>query len=294
VLAADLAKLVSVMAPGDCRIATSKDGKRLELKTGKSTTRLPFRDVDDFSPVPQALPSDVTMTIGSQDLAHAIRQTAYARSLGTTRAHLACLHFDVVGEKLSLVATDGHRLALSETTVASGASFSLGNKAVKNVAKAAAENSDNVTVSIGKHYARFTWPDLTIVARLVDDPFPPYRKLIPQVQPVKLTVERETLIASIRRVTATAAYHVSGVKLVVSEGRLSLYCESDRGESTDEIDVEYAGDSTTVHANHKYLSEALNAMASNVVTVELADEKAPIVIKNHDDSCTAVVMPMRG
>jgi DNA polymerase-3 subunit beta len=278
----------------------------LEVKSGPSEFRIVGLPAEDFP----ALPRFDKVPFAAVDpalLLEMIERTFFAVSNDETRYNLNGVYFEPAGDALRLVATDGHRLSLSERAV--GATFGLKRGVIlpkkglaelkKLLAEAAEAGEEQPEAKLGfvENSAIFRRPNVVLVMRLIEGLFPDYKQVIPKAGEKVFKVGRGRFLETLRRISLLSSDKAHAVKLDLSKDVLRVLSQNpDLGEAKEEVPVEYAGEPLKIGFNARYIMEVLGALKSNEVVFELADDLSPGVLKGGeeaDQGFTAVVMPMR-
>jgi DNA polymerase-3 subunit beta len=137
--------------------------------------------------------------------------------------------------------------------------------------------------------------DVTLVMRLIEGEFPNYQQVIPKQCDHFLVLTADVLVRALRRVSLLSAEHSRAVKVELSEGKLQLSSRTpDLGEAQEELDVDYAGPSTSMGFNARYLLDCLSALGAKEVRLGFRDGGSAVEVRPTDDlESVAVVMPMR-
>lgn len=280
--AADLQRFVSAAA-GD-EISIKVDGSAwAEVRCGKAKYRMPGMGDRDFPKVPEAAPDAVE--VNATKLCAALEAVGYAVSRDESRQALC----GILIEPDALAATDGHRLAVVRHALG------IQRPPVVLSASGAQEFSallgDHETCRVGFDAKRMSVSagGVTICAGLLDFRFPPYQQVIPSGNKHTALVDRDQLLAAIKRV-APLASETRGITVRSTQTGLALASFCDGAELHDEVACEVSGE-VKFGVHPKYLGEAVAHMAGETVTLRCAGELDPIVIQDNDD--LAVVMPMR-
>jgi DNA polymerase-3 subunit beta len=278
----------------------------LEVKSGPSEFRIVGLPAEDFP----ALPKFDKVPFADLDpsvLLDMIERTFFAVSTDETRYNLNGVFFEPAGESLRLVATDGHRLSLSDREV--GASFGLKRGVIlpkkglqelkKLLAEAAESGEEKPEAKLGfvENSAIFRRPGVVLVMRLIEGLFPDYKQVIPKQGEKVVKVGRGRFLETLRRISLLSTDKAHAVKLDLGKGVLRVLSQNpDLGEAKEEVPVDYQGEPLKIGFNARYLMEVLSVLKSGDVVFELADDLSPGVVKGGDEAdqgFTAVVMPMR-
>ncbi len=278
----------------------------LELRSGPSEFRIVGLPAEDFPALPRF--EKVAFTdVEAAALLEMIERTSFAVSTDETRYNLNGVFFEPSAEALRLVATDGHRLSLSERPM--GGTFGLKRgvilpkKGLQELRKLLAEvteaGEEKVETKLGfvENSAIFRRPGVILSMRLIEGLFPDYRQVIPKAGEKVVKVGRDRLLETLRRISLLSSDKAHAVKLELVKGTLKVLSQNpDLGEAKEEVPVDYAGEPLKIGFNARYLTDVLAVVRSKDVQLELADDLSPGVLRGADEAdagFTAVVMPMR-
>jgi DNA polymerase III subunit beta len=268
----------------------------VSLRCGGATYRLVGLAPDDFPPVVPASPQS-WVTLEAKILREMLTQTSFAVSHDETRYALNGVLFVFQGKDVRMVATDGHRLALSTRSLGNAIPSATGivpRKAVTEIMRVLGAGEE-VQIAITENQFVLQMPNFVMTARLIEGQFPNYDAVIPRTQPGRLSAPRSSLTAALRRVAVMAEERNKPVKLALSPGSLKVTASSQElGEAEEILEVEYAGEEMVIGFNSRYLLEAMAALDKDQVMFEIKDAQSPGVIKSaEDEGYCCVIMPMR-
>jgi DNA polymerase-3 subunit beta len=232
------------------------------------------------------------------------------------RYYLNGILFIAEGKTLTLVATDGHRLALAQspldTEVPARQEVILPRKTVLELqrllkadtqqdAKAAsgADGESNQAAAIEMKFAhnqaKFTFSGMEFVTKLVEGKFPDYNRVIPKNHKNSVTLGRQPLLSSLQRAAILTSEKFKGVRVNLEPGSLRIGASNaEQEEAKEEIEVDYEGDAIDIGFNVNYLIDALGNMDAEMVRIDLQDGNASALITLPDrPGFKYVVMPMR-
>lgn len=247
-------------------------------------------------------------SIDSSILNDMIDSTIYAVSTDETRFNLTGVFLEIIAikdeKKLTMVATDGHRLSLNENSIKD---FDL--KLQKGIIiprkgllelKRLIEKSKTVGIAIKDNHFIAKVDDSILAMRLIDADFPDYKGVIPKSSKRKAEINRENFLGALKRsVIMLSSGKFQGIKLKFDNNKLELYANNpDVGSFQEEIDISYSGEKIEIGFNAAYLIDALNSFADKEIIFELEDEFNPGVIQRKKDKKDetrklAIIMPMR-
>ena len=266
------------------------------LRCGGATYRMVGLAPDDFPPVVPASPQS-WVNIEAKVLREMLTQTSFAVSHDETRYALNGVLFAFQGKDVRMVATDGHRLALSNRSLGQGVASATGivpRKAVTEIMRVIGAGEE-VQMAITENQFVLQMPNFVMTARLIEGQFPNYEAVIPKAHPGRLTTARGGLSAALRRVSVMAEERNKPVKLALSPASLKVSASSQElGEAEEILDVDYAGEEMVIGFNSRYLLEAMAALEKDQVVLEIKDAQSPGVIKSVEgEGYCCVIMPMR-
>jgi DNA polymerase-3 subunit beta len=297
--------IVRALPAGDLRLDVSgadTTSSALTLVHHKSRFRLFSLDPHEFPQLVSADSTEHTIQMPAATLREMIDKTLFSAVNDDTRLNLHGVLFEPCeGERLRMVASDGHRLAVVERHTpglpVDASSVLLPFKGVAEARKLLECAQDElVTLALGKAVATLTVANTMLTLRFVETQFPDYRNVLPTRHAHRLSVARAELLAAMRRLLVMTTERGRGVELNIRSGSMELSVKTiELGDGTDEIPVEYTGGGITVGFNGRYLLDWLLAVeTAERVTIELAEPTTPgLLLVDNDDDYRYVVMPMR-
>ena len=235
-------------------------------------------------------------TIAQRDLKDGLRKTAYAISTDETRYVLNGILFSFKENKLTLVATDGRRLALVDIELEFPRSHEVDiivpAKAVTELARIIGEEGD-VKMSVGSNQVAFEAGGRLLVSKLIEGNYPNYRQVIPTDVKERITLEREMFLKAVHRVSLLSSEKSNSVKLMFSKNNIDITANSPEvGEAIESIPVQYKGKDFSIAFNPDFLMAPLRNLTNDEVFLDLIDEMSPGIIKVQSPFLY-VLMPMR-
>lgn len=285
-------------AEGDIEIE-SEDEQWIKVFYGRSRFRLACLPSGEFPAWPGMESSD-EIRFDAAALSEMIEKTLYSAGETDTRYTLNGLLFHIKqGEKnLTVVGTDGHRLALItralEAPVNEEKKVILPRKAAAEVRKFFG-NAESITAVFGKNHILFKLGDVQFLARLIEGSYPDYEKVIPRSNEKLVTIGRELFLRALRRVSVISKERSNAIRMDIENGSLAVSSSNpDLGEARDEIEAAYNGESLSVGFNARYLIDSLNAMTSERAVFALHDPLSPTLLTEEgSEAYRCVIMPMR-
>jgi DNA polymerase-3 subunit beta len=278
---------------------TEKDA-RVRLECGGARFALLSVSAEEYPTLPSAEGVGF-VEIDASLLAEMIDRTLFATSTDETRYHLNGVYIERTPEgKLVFVATDGHRMPKTEKPAAAEVAF-LGKgiivprKGMAELRKLCEETDGMVELGLSENFLLVRRPGLLLSCRLIDAEYPNWRGILPSEYRIRVLVEREPFLRAVRRVSLLAHEHTGSLRLALEPGKLLVSASNaNLGEAREEIALDYDGDRFETGFNARYMSDALGAMDSKEVYLELTTEVQAASLRPADDlDYVSVVMPMR-
>ena len=272
------------------------DGKNAaSIRSGQSFFKILGLPEEEFPPLPKFDDSKV-VTIRQKDLRDGLRKTSYAISTDETRYVLNGVLFSFKDNKLTLVATDGRRLAMLDIDLefprSHEADIIVPTKAVTELQRLLTDDGD-VRVSVGGGQIAFDLNNSLLVSKLIEGNYPNYRQVIPGEMKERVTLERETFLNSLRRVSLLASDKSNSIKLNFSKNNIDITANTPEvGEAKESLPVAYKGREFSIAFNPEFLMAPLRNLAEDEIFLDLIDEMSPGVIKIQSPFLY-VLMPMR-
>ncbi len=272
------------------------DNASVSLRCAGATYKLVGLSPDDFPPVVPASPAS-WVSLDTKMLREMLAQTSFAISHDETRYALNGILLVLQEKDVQMVATDGHRLAMSKRSLGRGVGGMTGivpRKAIIEIMRVLGAGED-VQIAITENQFVLQMPSFVMTARLIEGQFPNYEAVIPKTHPGRLVVSRSAFAAALRRVAVMAEDRNKPVRLALTPTALRLTASSqDLGEAEEVLEVEYHGGELVIGFNSRYLLDAISAVEREQIVLELKDSLSPGVIKSvEEEGYCCVIMPMR-
>ena len=293
-------KLIDILRtmPSDQSVSLESSQNKLILKGGKSRFTLQSLPSEDFPLVQEAANFGPVFSVPQKTLKALLSQVSFAMAVHDIRYYLNGILFVADGKQLSLVATDGHRLAFSSAMLdveVPRQEVILPRKTVLEMQRLLSDKEGAIEMQFAGNQAKFSFEGMEFVTKLVEGKFPDYNRVIPKNHKNIITLGRATLLASLQRTAILTSEKFKGVRLNIELGTLRVASNNaEQEEAVDELDIDYAGDAIEIGFNVTYLIDALTNMAQDMVKIELADSNSSALLTIPDDAAFKyVVMPMR-
>ena len=294
-------KMIDILRslPADQMVTLSAAQGRLTLQAGKSRFTLQSLPAEDFPLVTESADLGPVFAVPQKTLKTLIDQVHFAMAVHDIRYYLNGILFIAEGRNLTLVATDGHRLALAqaalENEVPARQEVILPRKTVLELQRLLKVDDSPIEMRFAQNQARFAFGGMDFVTKLVEGKFPDFNRVIPKNHRNSLTLGREPLLASLQRAAILTSEKFKGVRIEIEPGTLRIgSSNAEQEEAMEELEVDYAGDAIDIGFNVSYLIDALGNMGTEMVRIDLQDGNASALISSPGmPGFKYVVMPMR-
>ncbi len=293
-------KLIDILRsmPSDQPVSLESAQNKMIMKGGKSRFTLQTMPAEDFPLVQEAVNFGPVFSVPQKVLKELLNQVSFAMAVHDIRYYLNGILFVAEGKQLSLVATDGHRLAFSSAILdveVPKQEVILPRKTVLEMQRLLSDKEGAIEMQFAGNQAKFSFDGMEFVTKLVEGKFPDYNRVIPKNHKNIITLGRVSLLASLQRTAILTSEKFKGVRLNIEPGTLRVASNNaEQEEAVDEIDIDYAGEDIEIGFNVTYLIDALANMDQDMVKMELADSNSSALLTIPDNATFKyVVMPMR-
>ncbi len=256
---------------------------------------------NEYPEMPATEEDTHSVTMSSKMLLDAINKTIFCTADDELRPVMNGIFFDIATDKITMVATDAHRLVRYTNTSVSAAepiSFILPKKPATLLKSILGKDDNEVVITFGQKNAKFEFGQTIVVCRQIEGRFPNYNAVIPQNNQNVVVVDRQTLINACKRVAVFANTGTSLLKLALSENQIKISAQDiDFSTSAEEtIACEYNGMPMSIGFKAPFLIEILNAISSTDVKLQLADPaRAGLILPTENEEnqdLLLLLMPM--
>jgi DNA polymerase III subunit beta len=297
-----LYEIVKALPETDVRIEEDKNG--VKVAADRFDSRMQTLPREDFPTLPEGT-GNGRATLGRDALKEMVAKTQFAITGEDTRYFLNGALFVLRPDTMSLVATDGHRLALV-TVNRDGADVPAAGEEIKKIlpkktllelGKLLTEGDGDILYESGENHLFFEVGGRVLVSRMIDGQFPAYERVIPKGNDKLIEFERERLTNAVRRVALLSNERSRAVKFEIDKGKVEVTSSSSEfGEAREQLAVDYTAAPVTISFNAQYVLDFLNVVETDIVSLSLKDEVSQAVMKpvgadGYD--YTYVIMPMR-
>ena len=283
--------------PDAAAIDVTVEGEKAVLKSGRSRFTLGLLPAQDY-PVIEPSMSIHRVEIEERAIKRLLDKTQFSMAQQDVRYYLNGMLLEADGEMLRTVATDGHRLAVSELAhSAEDTKFQviLPRKAVLEIAKLLHESDEKIQIELSNNHIRIYKAELVFTSKLIDGRFPDYQRVVPSDCDRRVRVDRASFRQALTRASILSNEKYRGIRVKVTEGLMELQAHNpEQEEAQDEIEVEYEGDELVIGFNVGYLLDVLSVVEEETIDIELRDANTSALIRGlADASSRYVIMPMR-
>ena len=278
-----------------------EDNGTVEISASNGKYALASNSGEDF-PKPILLNDGASFTLQADILATAIAKTIFAAGNDDLRPVMSGVFFQCTPERITLVATDAHKLVKyerSDSGASSNAAFIMPKKPLNLLKGILQGSTSEVTITYTENNARFSFDNIKIISRLIDGKYPNYEAVIPKENPNVLTVSRAQFLGSVRRVSIFSNRTTHQIRLKMAGAEIQISAEDvDYSNKADErLSCAYQGDDLQIGFNSRFLSEMLNALDCDEVQLAMslpnrAGLLTPLDHLDEGEHITMLVMPV--
>ena len=271
---------------------------RLDVDAGRSHFTLPILPAGDF---PKMTADGFThnFVLAAKELRRLIDKTKFAISTEETRYYLNGIYVHAQNGLLRAVATDGHRLALSEMDIPQGADGLPGviipRKTIAEIRRLIDGGDGDVSLSVSEAKIRFQYGSAVLTSKLIDGTFPDYERVIPKGNTKELTIDNKIFASAVDRVSTISAEKSRSVKLSLTTDNLALAVNNpEHGQANEDLMVDYSAEPLEIGFNAKYLLDVTGQIEGRDATFFLDSPASPALVKDPEDPASLfVLMPLR-
>ena len=294
-----LSEIARELPPAPVKIAAIGE-QRITLDCGRSRFKLLGLPRDEFPTFP-AVKFDQRWRIRSCDLQKLISHTAFAVSTEESRPILNGVLWELRPDRMSMVATNGHRLAKMDVPITSDSAPSndliVPPKALEQVRRLFPAEEE-LEIGRGENHIGFRSPFTAVYTRLIEGPYPNYEQVIPKDNDRVAIADKASLVSALKRMSVVASDQTHRIRLSFNAGMLKFSVQTpDLGEAQDELPIRFSGDQLDIGFNASYLLEILRYIPTDDVriTLKAPERAATLEPEGWSDpaSYLCLVMPLR-
>ena len=284
--------------PENAALTFTVEEQKAVIKSGRSRFTLSTLPSAEFPAVERGS-SDLSFHCSQREVKEIIERTSFAMAQQDVRYYLNGMLWEVKGNQLRAVSTDGHRLAMCtkqiQVEVEEHRQAILPRKGVIELSKILTEEDTSVEIVVGSNHIRAITQGYTFTTKLIDAKFPDYERVVPQGGNKVVIGDRAVLRQAFARTAILANEKYRGVRLFLDNQQMTLMANNpEQEEAEDVVPVDYDGGELEVGFNISYLQDVTNVLDDEKIKITLSDSNSSALIEAPENSDSAyVVMPMR-
>ncbi len=284
--------------PENSELELSTNNDRCVIKSGRSRFTLSTLSSSEFPNI-EAVTSPFEFSLTQKELKHLIENTQFCMAQQDVRYYLNGLLLEISADKLCAVATDGHRLALSELSgtfdVTETRQIILPKKGVNELARLLEDSDDLLKIKLSENHIRIELGDMIFTSKLIDGKFPDYQQVIPVNCDRTIFCDREQLRQAFIRASVLSNEKYRGILLQFTPGMLKATVHNpEQEEAEEQIEIDYEGQEFEIGFNVAYFQEALSVITEQKVVLNMTDTNHSCLVTGEGNTTNRyVIMPMR-
>jgi DNA polymerase-3 subunit beta len=298
-----LYEIIKALPETDVRIEEDRNG--VKVAADRFDSRMQTLPREDFPSLPESTGA-ASATLPRDVLKQMVAKTQFAITGEDTRYFLNGALFILRPESMSLVATDGHRLALITVPREKGKGKARADEEVRKIlprktllelGRLLAEGEGDIQYEAGENHLFFDIGGRLLISRMIDGQFPAFERVIPKNNDKQVEFDRDRLTSAVKRVALLSNERSRAVKFQIDQGKVEIASSSPEfGEAKEVLTVDYAGTPVTICFNAQYVLDFLSVIETDSVSLDFKDEMSQAVMKPvgaDGYEYTYVIMPMR-
>jgi DNA polymerase III subunit beta len=283
--------------PDQSKVSIETKENKAQVKANASRFSLQTLPPQDFPKLNYQFTDAKKIVLHQSMLKGLLLSVQYAMAQQDVRYYLNGVLLLIEGNKLKVVATDGHRLAYNTAIIEGNhekQEIILPRKAVIELCKLLNDTNENVELEFSPQQAKASFSDVVLITKVIDGKFPDFERVIPKYNN-HLSMNRTMVQQALQRAAILSNEKFRGVRFVLTEKSLSIISSnSEQEEAQEEIETDYHGDAIDIGFNVNYLMDGLNNINSEIAIFSFGDPNSSILITTPEkDEFRYVVMPMR-
>jgi DNA polymerase-3 subunit beta len=283
-------------------VSLSLKDNRMVVQSGKSRFSLQTLSATEFPVMQTSGEQTASWKMSQKAFKQLISQVYFAMAQQDIRYYLNGMLLVLEGKDLIAVATDGHRLAFSQTTLEHAPTgdgqkqeIIIPRKTILECQHLLSDGDEPLELSLSGNQIKLNFGEVELISKLVEGKFPDYQRVIPKGHKNTLTVSRELLQASLQRAAILTTEKFKGVRFSLSNNKITIQStNAEQEEAQEELEIEYNGEAVEIGFNVTYLLDVLANIKNSDIQISLGDANSSAVITlPKAESFKYVVMPMR-
>ncbi|WP_127474491.1 DNA polymerase III subunit beta [Sulfurivermis fontis] len=284
--------------PDQAVIEVSVENDKAQIRSGKSRFTLSTLPATEY-PAAEAVAGSFRLAVSQEVLKGLLEQTHFCMANQDVRYYLNGMLLEIKGGQLRTVATDGHRLAISEVACPEAAGEErqviIPRKGVMELSRLLGEGETQCELTLGSNHIRVALGNVVMTSKLIDGRFPDYERVVPKAGERVVSADRHLLRQALQRTSILSNEKYRGIRLQFEQDLLKATVNNpEQEEAEEEVEVSYSGTEFEIGFNVSYLLDALNVVKQDQVVLNMTDANSSCLIYGQgDQSSRYVVMPMR-
>ena len=284
--------------PNEALIELSLEGEKMHLRSGKSHFTLATLPADQF-PNTEESKHDLALTFSQKDFKQMLDATSFAMAQQDVRYYLNGMLLEMANQSVRMVATDGHRLALSSLATDQSLDVEkqviVPRKGIIELGRLLSDSDEEIVISIGDNHIFSKIGNFKFTSKLIDGKFPDYNRVIPKGGDKIMIADRSGLKSMLSRASILSHENIRGIQLHLTKHQLQVFANNPEHEQAEDcLEVGYDSDDLQIGFNVSYLIDAMNVINSENVKITMLNANSSALIESLDDDGNLyVIMPMR-
>ncbi len=280
-------------------ISLEMNNDQLKVQSGRSKFNLQTLPARDFPKMQIPEGEGLAFSLPQGLVKKLLSRVQYAMALQDIRYYLNGMLFSLQGKRLTVAATDGHRLAVDgiemQAAIEQGVDVILPRKTVQELGKLLGDDEEPLQIQVNQNQVVFRRPGFELRSKVVDGKFPDWQRVIPVGHDKSFAIQRQRLFQSLNRAAILTNDKYRGVRIALTTGSLRIACSNnEQEEAQEELDIDYNGEALDIGFNIQYLQDVLSNIEVEAVLCSFGDATSSLLITvPGEDNFRYVVMPMR-
>ena len=285
--------------PNETVFIESNDSDILSISTSSSSFQVLTLPVDEFPETGKREENDYYMVMDKELFRNMVRKTAFAASIDESKGVLTGILTEMKQDRITMVALDGFRLALSNESMRNEEDrrFIVSAKIMNEISRIIAEDDqeEDMKIYLGEKRAIIYTGRTEIALRIMEGDFIDYRRIIPTESATKLIVNRELFAGSIERASLLAKEGKNNlVKITVKDDMMTITSRSEEGNVREELIIDKTGNDIEIGFNSKYVMDVIKEIEDETLTLHMNSSVTPCVVRPAEgDSYEYLILPVR-
>lgn len=286
--------------PESAEITIQIEDEKAVIRSGRSRFTLSLLPAQDY-PIIEPSATNETITVKQSSFKRLLEKTQFAMAQQDVRYYLNGMLLEIKDGTLRTVATDGHRLAMSELKDAADPDLDLDlqviipRKAVIELIRLLDASDSEIRIDLSSNHVRFHMGETLFTSKLIDGRFPDYQRVMPENANKRMLANKELLKRSLQRASILSNEKYRGIRFKLNNGLLQLQAHNpEQEEAEEEIEVDFNEGEITIGFNVGYVLDVLSSLSGDEVEMMLQDSNNSVMVSEQGSTCEQyVIMPMR-